>query len=495
MPIRKTVPAGPSVRNDAIGVVIDRSLELSFPDGNYAFRLTRGPEYRVIRGTFVLERDSLDEHRVELPRMIDMLEAGWTSGDCLVAASPNSLPLRMAAEDLHVAAVLGHVNAKPIAGRDADDPPENTPCWIREDVVQDSGLVFYGVDSVALTERAGNDDAGNDDAGADVSEVGLPAVTRLAQVPRDSEVIHVAVENPFAWPLPVWLASGRVDGMFVFGDWLEIDRQRLSAASGRDPQPPRTDHPTELGRWAERIYWNLLESGLRIPPLAGSGSGRVVNNQAFGSANPVGYNRLYVANPLQRTSNPSGLMVQAVSSQEAWWQAAWKGHSIATNGPMLQATMNGEIPGHVFVAESGELLQLRPEVQLTVRDPVDYLEVICNGRVHYSARLDEFAKAGGVIPPLQLEESSWVIVRVATLYEDHFRAAMSAPWYVEFNGRGRITSEAVEFFQDWLREYELRLRKLPADELAVQVPFVRAARSFWQAQAAKVRYHDDDREF
>ena len=26
-----------------------------------------------------------------------------------------------------------------------------------------------------------------------------------------------------------------------------------------------------LGRWAEKIYWNILEAGFRIPPLAGTG--------------------------------------------------------------------------------------------------------------------------------------------------------------------------------------------------------------------------------
>ncbi len=107
IPIRKSVPAG-------IGVVLDRELELSLADAAYQFRMIRGPEYRIISGNFSLERTSLDQHAVQLPRMVDMLQKGWTSGDCCVPTSPYSLPLRMAAEDLHVSAVLGHVDAKPI---------------------------------------------------------------------------------------------------------------------------------------------------------------------------------------------------------------------------------------------------------------------------------------------------------------------------------------------------------------------------------------------
>ena len=122
---------------------------------------------------------------------------------------------------------------------------------------------------------------------------------------------------------------------------------------------------------------------------------------------------------------------------------------------------------------------MRPELSLTTRDPVEYLEVIHNGQVHYRARLDEFAKAGGKIPPLTITKSGWVILHVVTQYQDHFRAAISAPWYIEFDGKPRVDARAVKFFQDWLGQYEERLKRLPADELARHVPFVRSARSFW----------------
>ena len=47
--VRRTVPAG-------VGVVLDRSAELSLPDGQYRFSMIRGPEYRIITGNFALER-------------------------------------------------------------------------------------------------------------------------------------------------------------------------------------------------------------------------------------------------------------------------------------------------------------------------------------------------------------------------------------------------------------------------------------------------------
>jgi hypothetical protein len=259
--------------------------------------------------------------------------------------------------------------------------------------------------------------------------------------------------------------------VFVLGDWLRLDRKVLSVKDGRPVAGPSLGGATSVGRWAERIYWNMLEAGVRIPPLAGCGD--------QGRTTPVGYNRLYVADPLD-DDQPGGMLeASPVPSDQRWWQAAWRGQSVATNGPLLRPTLGGKLPGHVFSATSGEVLQLTPELTLTVRDPVEYLEVIHNSRVHYSARLDEFARQGGMIPPLHVKESGWVTIRVVTQFEDHFRAAMSAPWYIDFDGQPRITAEGVRFFRDWLTQYEQRLKRLPREQIARHAPFIRAARSYW----------------
>jgi len=466
--VRRTVPAG-------VGFVLDRSAEISLPDGPYRFRMIRGPEYRIISGNFALQRTSLDEHSVALPRMVNMLQEGWTSGDCCLPASPYSLPLRMASEDLHLAAVLGHVDAKPIAGRSDDEPPENEPSWIDEQVTHDRGLVFYRSGHAAENmpveskPRQAVEDSG----------MAILPVQRLIKE-GSNEKVRIAIENPFAWSVPVWLASGQIDGFFLLGDWLRLDRRIGNLTDGRGPQGVTTGGHQALGRWAEKIYWNLLEAGFRIPPLAGSGD--------KGRETPVGYNRLYVAEA-GRDYVDEKLNVTPVESQQQWWAAAWRGQSVATNGPLLRPRLGGKIPGHVFQAHAGEVLQLQPELQLAVRDPVEYLEVIHNGKVHYSARLDEYAKARGIIPPIMAKESGWVTMRVVTLYEDHFRAAMSAPWYIEFDGKPRVTEKAIDFFGRWLGDYEERLKRLPPQELQRHVPYVRAARRFWAGKAEQVAPH------
>ncbi|QDT03658.1 hypothetical protein K227x_20420 [Rubripirellula lacrimiformis] len=445
MKIRKSVPAG-------MGVVLDRSLELSLPDGGYQFRMIRGPEYRIITGNFSLEKASLDEHNVDLPRMVNMRSKGWTSGDACVTASPNSLPLRMVSEDLHLAAVMGHVDAKPIPRRDRDDPPIIDPMWIRDDVATHDGLAFYGLDPNQHPPSES-----------------IPSQWIAAT--SDQSDVQIAIENPFAWALPIWLASERIDGFFVLGDWLRLDRKVLSVRSGQQTQSLVKGTHHAVGRWAEQIYWKLLDAGFRIAPLAGSGDDSGLS--------PIGYNRLYVAEPLESYNEDAELEANPVQSETNWWRSAWAGQSVATNGPMLRPVLAGKIPGHVFHATTGEALEMHPEVRLATRDPVDYLEVIQNGQVHYKARLDEFAKAGGIIPPLLIKESSWVMMRVVTLHDDHYRIATSAPWYIDFDGHRRVTTDAVLFFQKWQSDYEERLKRLPPTELAKHIPYVKAAREFW----------------
>ena len=449
MPIRQTVPAG-------IGVVVDRSAVLELPDGAYRFRIVRGPEYRIVGGNFELEKTSLDEKTVALPRMVDMAAEGWLSGDCCIVPSSSSLPLRMASEDLHVGAVLGKRPAKPIPRRDSDEPIEFHPSWIRTDVTHHRGLVFFGLDEQQQAKLQTFDHS-------------LASLSAAIRAKADSPV-RIGIENPFAWELPVWLASGKVDGMFVLGDWLRLDKPVLSARNGRNEDSFSLREPTQLGRYAERIYRHALDAGINLVPLAGGGD--------QSSQTPVGYNRLYV------TSKPPSQGEEVESPEppenaDAWWHGVWSGHSVATNGPLMRPLVGGKLPGHVFQARTGEVLRIQPELNLAVRDPVDYLEVIHNNHVHYSARLDEFARAGGEIPPIMAKESGWVILRVLTQHEDHYRAAITAPWWIEFDGQRRVAGESVRFFRQWLTEYEERLKQLPPDQLAAYVPFIQAARQFW----------------
>ncbi|MFG0287953.1 MAG: hypothetical protein ACF8CQ_07265 [Rhodopirellula sp. JB044] len=499
--------AGRTSVDTGYGFVVDGEAKVNLHEGPYEFRVTRGPESRVIAGNFEIEKTSEDETTLIVPRILSMREQGWTSGDCLVPPSKENLPIRMSAEDLHVAVVNTAsentasenearsssriITAEEIeqlrARRDRKELPKLTePMFIDSSADAVAGLVFYhDLPPPMASESQEPSDLmlaafyrlanlakrrRGEEPTAAPENLGAPQSRGAAALPK------VAIEDPFAWSMPVMLASGQIDGFFVLGDWLRLDRKMLQTKSGR-PFSTATPRPgIMLGREAEQIYWETLDAGFRLAPLAGSGD--------EGGLHPLGYNRLYVAGPYSaesRYENARSIPVR-VTSLEQWWANAWAGHSFATNGPLLQATLGGKLPGHVFEKAKNVPLSVTPELTLTVRDPVDYLEVIHNGKVHYSAKLDEYAKAGGKIPPIHVSEPGWALIRVVTLFEDHFRAATTAPWYFDIDGQRRVSRGSVEFFQKWLADYEQHLRSQRNVNLARYAPFIRAARTYWKTK-------------
>ncbi|MGV3482788.1 MAG: hypothetical protein ACO1RT_00065, partial [Planctomycetaceae bacterium] len=453
--VRGTLPTGG-------GVILSESLELALPDGAYQFRLTRGPEYRIVQGSFTLERTSQDERTVKLPRMVDMNREGWTACDMAVPPKTSDLQLRMMAEDLHLACVVGAETPLTPKTFVTENITLYEPLWTSHHhaASHDDDLLFYRAEDATSEWKMRQ---GETSSGA------------LERLTADASV-RVAVANPFAWSLPVWLATEQIDGFFVLGDWLREERRVEKITDGRPPQAIGFDGPLGPGRYAETIYWNLLEAGLRVAPLAGTGP-----KSAPGQAVTVGYNRVYATAHQGDGDDPAG---QPFSSAAACLDAVWAGHSVVSNGPMLRPLLGGYPPGHVFQSAASGKLTLGMELDLAVRDEVDYLEIIHNGRVFHSARLDEFAAAGGRLPEMNIDQSGWAVVRVVTRHEDHFRMATSAPWYFEFDNQARISRQAVQFFGRWLVDCESRLRALPPDQIAPHVPHVVAARKFWTQRLA-----------
>jgi len=445
------------------GVVVSEAIELTLPDGQYQFRFTRGPEYRIIQGTFTLERTSDDARTVTLPRMVDMKSEGWLSCDMAVPPATENVRLRMLADDLHFAAILDAETSPTFPTAVPKNIAPYRPIFTIDQVTtnHDGDVLFYPATDSSLDRKPL--------AGETTGQM----IERISQ----DETIHIAVANPFAWELPLWLASEEIDGMFLFGDWLREDKRVEQIREGRPAKMIGFDGPRGPGRYAEYIYWNLLEAGLRIAPLAGTGT-----RAGQGTTSPIGYNRVYATGSLPTTGNQGDDDVssrESLADADELLQAVWSGQSVVTNGPMLRPSLGGYPPGHIFTASNGETLHLDMALELSVRDEVDYVEIIHNGKSFHSARLDEFAQAGGKLPEMVIQESGWVMVRVVTAHEDHYRLATSAPWFIEFESKPRISREAVNFFGKWLIDAEQRLRRLPANEIAKHVPAVTTARRFW----------------
>ncbi|MES1213175.1 MAG: CehA/McbA family metallohydrolase, partial [Singulisphaera sp.] len=221
--------------------------------------------------------------------------------------------------------------------------------------------------------------------------------------------------------------------------------------------------PRGNGEWSEEIYYHVLNCGLRIPPSAGSASGVIPN--------PVGYNRVYV------------WVDKDEFSYEAWWEAFKAGRVVVTNGPLIRPLANNRLPGHVFRGAAGEELEIEITLELATRETINYLDIVKDGRVVQSVRLDEMAKTGH-LPPVRFTESGWILVRAVTDNDKTYRFASTGPWYVELGDKPRVSKSSAQFFLDWTNERSEKLKLADADQRREVLEFHEQARKFWQDKVA-----------
>ena len=255
------------------------------------------------------------------------------------------------------------------------------------------------------------------------------------------------------------VAAGQVDSIEIAH--ANLCREEVIDNEGDGKPRDRKLFPGVAGnaRWSQEIYFKLLDCGLRIPPSAGSGSGE--------APNPVGYNRMYVH-------------VDGPFDYEKWWQGLRAGRVTVTNGPLLLPRVQGQLPGYVFQAAEGETAELEIALTLSTRQPISYLEIVKNGQVEHTVRLDEYQKTGK-LPKVRFDRSGWFLVRAVTDLPKTYRFAMTGPYYVEVGYRRRISRSAVQFFLDWVYERARQIQKIedPAERGAV-LDAHREARDFWQ---------------
>jgi len=287
----------------------------------------------------------------------------------------------------------------------------------------------------------------------------FPSPVEFLKIAREHASVHVDIEKPFWWDMPVWVATGMVDSIGLANNHMCRSGVYESEAWGKPRD--RKFYPGDLGngRWTQDIYYHLLNCGLRIPPSAGSASGVLPN--------PLGYNRVYVHCGDELT-------------YEKWFEGLRAGQVVVTNGPMLRPLVNGELPGYEFSAAKDEIIELQPTLNLALRDKVEYLEVIKNGEVVSEVRLDEYAKSRGRLPKVKFKESGWLLIRAVTNNPRTFRFASTGPYYVQIGQRRRISRESAQFFNDWVLERAKRINLTDAKQRENVIKYHRAARDFWK---------------
>ena len=466
----------------------EKRFPLTSPSGDFEFTVQRGPEFSEIQGGFTIEPRAKDTVRIDVPRSISMRDEKWYSGDHFSPLPPSELRRWQFADAIDLAV---SVETKPVTK--PGSPKTAIESKVRTSKPDDShsaSLVGLGLGSVSRLMQWEHGavllhSSGPRESESNTKPVSVDMLQWLDDAKNRTDLVAELV-RPWSRDVPFLLASDSIRSVQILSscnrpggdDRIVMGKEpakrilgKVILTNGKDKTASEVFAPFEqdetvrfkdargLGKLSEAIYWQMLEAGLNITPTAGSGFD---NNDTH-----VGYNRVYAFS-------------DTTPSATSWWQAIHQGRTFVTNGPLLRASINGMPPGSLQTSYRSQSISLDIAVSLSVRDPVDYLDVVFNGDTIYSAKLEDHYKRGE-FPPIEIDRSGWLVIRVVTEHNKGYRYATTAPFYFVFDSKPRISKKAVSFFQRWQKSAEANLAESP-DERTKYEPWITRSNTFWESR-------------
>jgi len=228
------------------------------------------------------------------------------------------------------------------------------------------------------------------------------------------------VPDPFVKPaqritdeLPVDVALGKLDYMEIVGF---------------------SDHKSTA-----EVWYRLLNLGFKLP--AGGGTD-ATTNYAAPIRGQIGFDRVYVWTP--------GLP----STIDLWMDELKMGRTFATNGPLIEFKLRGEMVGSELKFDSAQTA-VPFSAKLRSIVPVDHLEVVCNGKVVKTLSTDGAKESADITGLLPLQESGWCVLRAWSdkaeyPVMDSYTYATTSPVYVTIAGKRAYAKKDAEYFQAWI---------------------------------------------
>jgi hypothetical protein len=195
-------------------------------------------------------------------------------------------------------------------------------------------------------------------------------------------------------------------------------------------------------RTSADVWYRLLNCDMRVN--AAGGTDAMANYASL--RGPVGLNRTYV-----QVLDMSG---NAAKRRDLWLDGLRSGRTVATNGPLLGFSVNGEGPGSEISLPAGDNeLQFRGFLRSAV--PVDHLELVYNGEVVRSFELDSTGSSADLSGDVQIDGSGWLLLRAWNdnahpLIFDLYPYATTNPVFVSV-GNERLRSKTdADYFIAWI---------------------------------------------
>ncbi|MEP6573585.1 MAG: CehA/McbA family metallohydrolase [Gemmatimonadota bacterium] len=401
------------------------------PAGALSLEVVHGPEFRVVRRTLRITADSLVTVRVGLERIADPAAKGWTSGDLHIhmnygghyKATPATLALQARAEDLTVAENLivnkegripdiGYFTGRPDPVSTPDfllvhDQEFHTSYWGHTGLLGlTRNVILPGYAAYANTPAASL----YPDNGA-VADLGHAQGALFGYVhPFDEYPNPLDTSVALTDALPVDVATGKVDYYEVVGF---------------------SDHLS-----SSRVWYQLLNCGFRLP--AGAGTDAMTNFASL--RGPVGTNRVYVH-------------AGAPLDQHRWLAALKSGRSFATNGPLLEFSLDSAAIGGELRLAGPRLLRARVRLRSIV--PIDHFEIVHNGEVAATIKLSGDRTHADTTIAIRADASGWYVLRAWSDQAeepvlDIYPFASTSPIYVTVAGKPVRSAKDAAYFLAWL---------------------------------------------
>jgi Tol biopolymer transport system component len=434
------------------------SAEITVPAGPVTIEALRGLEYRPARLQVEVPRDGTRAARVVLERIADLKSQGWWGGDLHVHMNygghyrntPERLALQARAEGLHTIEnlVVNKEQRIPDIDMVADRP---APPWTKGAVIahgQEFHTSFWG--HTALIGLGDHYLLPDYAAYVKTAAASLfphnPAVFEMARAQGAiTGYVHPfdVVPDPadratrLTHDLPVGVALGRTDYFEVVGF---------------------SDHLA-----TSTVWYRLLNCGFRLP--AGAGTDAMANYASL--RGPVGVDRVYVragraADGGAGAGAHAGAGAGAAGpSRRAWLDAIRAGRTFATNGPLLEFSIDGRgIGDEIRLPAAGGTLVARVNVRSIA--PLTRVEIVGNGEVIASLPIDAAATGGATASGtvrLEVKRSGWYLVRAwndrpASPILDIYPFGTTSPIYVTVGDAPVRNPADAAYFIAWIDRLE-----------------------------------------
>lgn len=381
----------PQHPKDAACFFVEDGFRLELPAGRYRLAVSKGLEHTPVERQISLG-DSPQREIVTLTRWVDMAARGWFSGDGHVhierstPAANHAALVWARAEDVRVCNVL-------LMG-DARQTYYAQYSFARAGTVEAGGTWLIPGQEDPRTRCLGH-----------TLHLGTPALLR-------DPANYYAYEPVFADN------HGRgLSGLAHVGRrrWsFQVDRAlTLLAPAGL------VDFAeiAQMGYIGVNLWFEFLDLGFHLTAMAGS-------DVPWGGT--IGGTRIYAC-------------TGAEFSADRWIEAVRRGNTFVTTGPMLEFTVNGQLPGTVLKLKRGELVRIRAKTWggNSGAQPVR-LKLVSFGSVVKSVRGEGHLETE---TEFKAERSFWITAASETNREPlmdapgFFTGAVATPVYVEVDGR------------------------------------------------------------